>query len=69
MTIVFHIVQAPRSVEMPGLPQLWKSLDGIPTIAWKTLRVYHNPLEKLGKKLFHIPTEPFVSFENIIRRK
>ena len=42
---------------------LWKCQDcrnygnpcGIPTIAWKTLRVFHNPLEKLKNSFSTFP--------------
>jgi hypothetical protein len=62
---VFHIFAAPCFVEMPGLPQLWKSL-------WDS----HNCLEnstsfpqsfgKAKKQLFHISTKPFIFYKYMI---
>jgi hypothetical protein len=48
---------------------LWKCQDcrnygnpcGIPTIAWKTLRVFHNPLEKLKNSFSTFPQYFFLS--------
>jgi hypothetical protein len=62
---VFHISTVLSFVEMPGLPQLWKSL-------WDS----HNCLEnstsfpqsfgKAKKQLFHIPTKPFIFYKSMI---
>ncbi len=57
--------QALGFMEMPGLTQLWKALDGLPTIAWKTLRVSHNPLEKLKRSFSTLPQSILFYMEEI----
>jgi hypothetical protein len=50
---------------------LWKCQDcrnygnpcGIPTIAWKTRRVFHNPLEKLKNSFSTFPQYFFLFFK------
>jgi hypothetical protein len=53
-------------MEMPGLPQLWKSLSGLPQLLGKLYSSFPQSFGKAKKKLFHIPTKPSFFIENMI---
>jgi len=54
----FPHFNSPCFVEMPGLPQLWKSLSGLPQLLGKLWTSFPQSFGKAEKKLFHIPTKP-----------